>query len=155
MLVGTLDAISLLASSHRTLETLLAEYATASPAQRGAIVTQLCDELAAHTALETGVLYPALDEAAGALMPARQLLATVRGQHDMLKAIAATLARPRLDEAARAASIGLLQMQLAGHIGLEEGHLYPLAKRTIGNLDALAEALEAAQAELGVEVALL
>jgi hemerythrin superfamily protein len=129
------DLSELIAHDHQVIAGLLAAVADRHRADRFPLAHRVVDELAAHTAAELQILYPALRD----IVPGGVELAN-RGQsdHDALRPVMAALARAHPDDAAFDDVVRGVAAVVEGHIPLVENDLLPALAGVVG-ASAMAE----------------
>ncbi len=137
------DLAELIAHDHHVITGLLAAVGDRERADRFPLAHRLVDELAAHTAAEVQILYPALRD----IVPGGAELAN-RGQadHDTLRPVLSALDRAHPDDAAFEDLVRGVAVAVEGHVPLVENELLPALAGVVG---------EPAMAELGAVYASL
>ena len=132
------DLAELIAHDHHVIAGLLAALGDRERADRFPLAHRVVDELAAHTAAELQIVYPALRD----IVPGGAELAN-RGQsdHDALRPVLAALERAHPGDAAFEDVVAGLAAAVEGHVPLVEGELLPALAGVVG---------APAMAELGV-----
>jgi acetyl esterase len=117
-----------IAEEHRVIMQLLESLATERH-DRFPLAHRLIDELAAHTAAEQQVVYPALRD----IVPGGVDLAD-RGQrdHQAMRAAMVALERSHPGEAEFEAALDTLTAELQAHVPVEENEILPALKAVIG-----------------------
>lgn len=149
-----LDALDLLMQGHRELESLFREFEFLQENRKnpGRVIENACAELRIHDALETGIFYAALREAADD-EEINGLLDQAGDEHDRIRELIGQL-RPT-DTDRRDACFVLLAEQVKHHVLGEETKLFPLVKNLNRlDLDAVTAAMKkrsaAMIADLGI-----
>lgn len=129
------DLSELIAHDHQVIAGLLAAVADRERADRFPLAHRLVDELAAHTAAELQILYPALRD----IVPGGVDLAN-RGQsdHDTLRPVLAALERAHPDDAGFDDLVRGASAAVEGHVPLVENELLPALAGVVGG-PAMAE----------------
>jgi hemerythrin HHE cation binding domain-containing protein len=143
----TKDGLQLLASDHRKVEGLFAQFEKASgTSAKEKIVRQICTELKIHSMIEEEIFYPeirgkveedALDEA--------------YVEHDSAKLLINELEAAEPDESFYDAKVTVLQELIEHHVAEEEkqrDNLFQQTRAAEVDLEALGERLAARKAEL-------
>ena len=160
------DACELLDADHVAVKHLFVEYArqahagaagtgigaqaaAAIPDERLALARKICDELSVHAAIEEEIFYPALrgaidepgmlDEAEAEHQEAKDLIARIE---------AITQADATLDEL-----VAWLARAIEHHVKEERDHLFPKARTSGLDLDAMGTQLKQRQQELQGQLA--
>jgi hemerythrin superfamily protein len=117
-----MDAIELLRRQHRFIEELFAQIAEQAEDEEEKIelVQELADNLAAHTAIEERLFYPAAYEDS-----TQERLEEAVEEHLSLKRIIADLVTMNPSDDHFDAKIAVLKEQVAHHVEEEEGKLFP------------------------------
>lgn len=123
------DLAELIAHDHHVIAALLAALADRERADRFPLAHRVVDELAAHTAAELQIVYPALRD----IVPGGAELAN-RGQsdHDALRPVLAALERSHPDDAAFEDVVRGLAAAVQGHVPLVEDELLPALAGVVG-----------------------
>jgi|GEM_PF-6777122 len=123
------DLSQLIAHDHQVIAGLLAAVADRRRADRFPLAHRLVDELAAHTAAELQILYPALRD----VVPGGVELAG-RGQsdHDGLRPLLAALERAHPDDAAFDDVLRGVAAAVDGHVPMVENDLLPALAGVVG-----------------------
>ena len=123
------DLAELIAHDHHVIAGLLAALADRERADRFPLAHRVVDELAAHTAAELQILYPALRD----IVPGGVDLAN-RGQsdHDALRPVLAALERAHPDDAAFDDVVRGVAGAVDGHVPLVENELLPTLAGVVG-----------------------
>jgi len=123
------DLAELIAHDHHVIAALLSALADRERADRFPLAHRVVDELAAHTAAELQIVYPALRD----IVPGGAELAN-RGQsdHDALRPVLAALERSHPDEAAFEDVVRGLAAAVEGHVPLVEDELLPALVAVVG-----------------------
>jgi hemerythrin-like domain-containing protein len=138
-------AVALLKADHRKHEKLFAAYEVAkSSKDKREIATQVCTELRHHMEMEEQVFFPFVRERMSDTHQVTEALV----EHQSAKELMA-----QLDEASEVdetfdARMDVLEEHIEHHVEEEEEELFPQLKRLKPELDALAEEMEAFQANL-------
>jgi len=126
---GPPDLAELIAHDHHVIVGLLAALADRERADRFPLAHRVVDELAAHTAAELQILYPALRD----IVPGGVDLAN-RGQsdHDALRPLLAALERAHPGDGAFDDVVRGLAAAVEGHVPLVENDLVPALGGVVG-----------------------
>lgn len=134
-----MDAIELLETQHREVESLLKKCEKANGEAKRQLFEKIADDLAVHAAIEEKHFYPATRSAR-----TEDLLQEAVEEHLSVKRIIADLlemdpAEPQFD-----AKIKVLQEQVQHHVEEEERDLFPKVKKMLSEdeLDDLAVVME-------------
>jgi hypothetical protein len=129
------DLSELIAHDHHVIAGLLAAVADGERADRFPVAHRLVDELAAHTAAEVQILYPALRD----IVPGGVELAN-RGQsdHDALRPILAALEQAHPDDAGFDDLVRGAAAAVGAHVPLVDKELLPALAGVVGG-PAMAE----------------
>jgi hemerythrin superfamily protein len=130
-----MDAITLLETQHREVESLFEQYAEAkSAAKKKAIFEQLADDLAVHTTIEEKIFYPAAYAS-----ETDDLLEEAVQEHLSIKRLLVDLMELTPGDPAFDAKITVMKEQVEHHVEEEEGELFPKVREKLDrvNLEAL------------------
>ena len=141
------DATHILASDHRTVESLFEDYEEANGTDRKrAIAEEICRELKIHAMIEEEIFYPALkgkiDE---------DLLKEAYVEHDGAKVLINEIADGGPDEAFFDAKVTVLKEQIEHHVKEEEkqhDNMFQQASAADVDLEALGQKMLARKKEL-------
>jgi hypothetical protein len=114
------DALELLTAQHDEIELLLSAIAaTASPAHRSKLITDLADQVTIHLAVEQELFYPAVSDLIGSDVHA-ELLA----EHAEVKRVLADLLWRDHDDERWGHTLTRLRELLSVHAAWQERHLF-------------------------------
>ena len=141
------DGLQLLASDHRKVEGLFADFEKASgTSAKEKLVRQICTELKIHSQIEEEIYYPAIR---GKVEDADLDEAYV--EHDSAKLLVNELEAAEPDESFYDAKVKVLQELIEHHVEEEEkkrDNLFQQTRASDVDLEALGERLAARKAEL-------
>ncbi len=136
------DALEILKRDHDEVETLFDRYQSAREESNGELKEQLvaavCKALTLHADIEEALFYPALRRADRG---AADLLDEAFVEHQSLRAFVNDLASALPDEPFYDARVKVLSEYVKHHVKEEEGELFPLARQSGLDLNALGRAL--------------
>ena len=113
----TQDAVALLKSDHRTVESLFEKFENASTSsEKSELVKQICSELIIHTLLEEEIFYPACREKADDDDP----LDEAQVEHDGAKMLICDLMEASPDDDFYDAKVKVLSEYIKHHVAEEE-----------------------------------
>lgn len=134
---GAHEAMNLLKQDHALLRRLFDRFETTeSTAELKEIVREACLELKVHAAVEERLFYPALRRQ---MEDADGLLDEADEEHHEVKILVAELELMRGDEGNYRAKFRLLSENVRHHMSVEETQLFPKARKTAIDFDALGE----------------
>jgi hemerythrin superfamily protein len=140
-----IEATALLRADHKQVSELFAEYeATQSPAKKKRIVAAICTELSVHAQVEEEIFYPAFKQA----MKDRRLVPEATVEHASLKALIAQVDGVEPDGEMFDAKIKVLSEFVKHHVKEEQNEMFPLAKDSSLDLEALGAQIATRKAEL-------
>ncbi len=140
-----MDAIALLRADHKAVAALFAEYKTLrSPAKKKALVSKICNELSVHAQIEEEIFYPAVQMA----LKDRTLVPEATVEHASLKSLIAQVEGKEPDGDMFDAKITVLAEYVTHHVKEEQGEMFPKAKATSLDMQALGAKLAARKDEL-------
>jgi hemerythrin superfamily protein len=135
-----MDALELLESQHREVESLFSEIEeTEDHEDKLALFGELADALAAHATIEEKLFYPAAYANA-----TQELLAEAVEEHLAAKRILADLLTMSPGDEQFDAKVKVLKEQIEHHVDEEEDELFPQVRETLAaeELEALGEQME-------------
>ena len=128
------DLGELLTHEHRVIGQLLVDLAT-DRRDRFPLAHRLIDELAAHTAAEQQLFYPALrDVVPGGIEMANR----AQAEHKAMRSALVTLERSHPGEAEFEEALASITAELRAHVPVEENEVLPALRAVIGS-DKMAE----------------
>jgi hemerythrin superfamily protein len=142
------NAVEILKQDHDEVEKLFDQYEDAKDESntelKVQIVAAVCKALTIHAQVEEEIFYPAMrrDEDAVGLVDEAAV------EHQTLKNLVAQLESAVPDEDLYDAKVKVLSEYVKHHVKEEEGELFPIAKKSDLDLDALGRKLLARKAEL-------
>ena len=144
------DACELLDADHIAVKHLFVEYARqamAAPREAGdrqALAERICRELTVHAQIEEEIFYPALREA----IAEPRLLDEAEAEHQQAKALIARIQELRAPDPALDELVAELARAIEHHVKEERDQLFPKARASGLDLQALATRLQQRQDEL-------
>jgi len=142
------DAVELLMADHHRVARLFAEFDAlkdeGSDEAKSALVTQICQELTVHTAIEEEIFYPAVRKA----IEDEDLMDEALVEHAGAKELIAQLQAAHPDDDLYDAKVTVLGEQIDHHVQEEEGSMFPQAKGSGVDTMSLGAALLKRKAEL-------
>jgi hemerythrin-like domain-containing protein len=139
------DAIAMLKQDHREAEDLFEQFKKARTEKRKAeIVAKVCEALKLHMRLEEEIFYPA---ARGEVED--DLLDEAEVEHASAKALIAELEGMEPDDRLYEAKVTVLSEYIEHHVKEEEKEVFPQARKSDMDLDAIAREMEALKEEAG------
>lgn len=148
------DACDLLDADHVAVKHLFVEYARLAVAgdpagERRALALKICNELTVHAQIEEEVFYPALREVPGAA----ELLDEAEAEHQQAKEMVARIEAMRRADAAMDDLVSQLAGAIEHHVKEERTQLFPKARASSLDLDALGRELRERQQQLEAQMA--
>ncbi|HEY1328043.1 MAG TPA: hemerythrin domain-containing protein [Casimicrobiaceae bacterium] len=148
------NAIELLKNDHDEVEKLFDQYEDAreeSNAElKAQIVATICNALATHAQIEEEIFYPAVHKG---IDDAADLVDEATVEHRMVRALVDDLAVATPDDELYDAKVKVLSEYVKHHVREEEGEIFPLARKSEIDLDALGARLVRRKEELAAEAA--
>jgi hemerythrin-like domain-containing protein len=150
------DAIDLLTEDHETVQQLFSEFDQMKDEEEDEdnkryVVELTCAELSIHAQIEEELFYPALREA----LEEQDVLDEAEVEHDVAKQLIAELESMSPDEELYDAKFTVLGEYVRHHIQEEENEIFPKARKSGVDLEALAvdilDRKEELRAEYGLE----
>jgi len=146
------NAIDLLKSDHDEVEKLFDQYEDAreeSNAElKGQIVAMLCKALTVHAQIEEELFYPAVHKD---IDDVSDLVDEATVEHHMVRMLVEELESAAPDDLLYDAKVKVLSEYVKHHVREEEGELFPLARRSEIDLDALGLQLMARKEALATQ----
>lgn len=123
---GTMNAIDLLKTDHRTVDKLFQQVETTEPSEHPAIFKQIKTELDTHAHIEEAIFYPSLQEAGDVTI--RELVSDAIKEHLQMKTVLGELAVLVTDPAKLDPLLITLIEDVRHHVKEEEGELFPMVE---------------------------
>ena len=146
------NAIELLKSDHDEVEKLFDQYEDAreeSNAElKGQIVAMLCKALTVHAQIEEELFYPAVHKD---IDDVSDLVDEATVEHHLVRMLVEELESAAPDDLLYDAKVKVLSEYVKHHVREEEGELFPLARRSEIDLDALGLQLMARKEALATQ----
>ena len=131
------DAIAMLMADHRKVKKLFSDFDKlkegGSDEDKGALVSEICNELKIHTELEEEIFYPAVRKA----IDDSGLMDEALVEHAGAKDLIAQLEDASPDDDLYDAKVTVLGEQIDHHVKEEEGDMFPKAKKARADTEAL------------------
>ena len=148
---GVIDAIDLLKKDHETVEDLFDQFEDAkeneSEEDMATLVASLCSALTVHAQIEEELFYPAIRK----LPEAAEMVDEAAVEHQMIKDLVSQLEAMRPGDDLFEAKVKVLSEYVKHHVKEEEGEIFPEARDSDIDFEALGKKLAARQAELAGE----
>ena len=139
------DAIALLEADHREVDGYFQAYdGLTDPAEKKALADQICLALKVHALIEEEIFYPTVRAKIGR----EELIDEALVEHMGAKTLVAQIEAMPVGEGLYDAMVKVLGDQVRHHVAEEEGELFPEARDSGADLDALGAKLAARKAEL-------
>ena len=142
------NAVEVLKRDHDEVEKLFDQYEDAKDESntelKVQIVAAVCKALTTHAQIEEELFYPAMRREQDGL----ELVDEAAVEHQTLKNLVAELEAAAPDDDLYDAKVKVLSEYVKHHVKEEEGELFPIAKRSAIDLDALGRQLVARKAEI-------
>jgi hemerythrin-like domain-containing protein len=149
-----LDAIAMLEADHAEVDGLLKQFesvrATATAADKDAVVAEICFLITMHSTIEEEIFYPAVREALAG--DAGDLLDEAAVEHASVKSLIAQLAEMTVDDDLYDAKVLVLGEYLRHHIVEEDTQLFPRVRGSALDLDELASRMRSRQQTFETDV---
>jgi hemerythrin superfamily protein len=140
-----MDAVKLLKQDHREVEDLFDSFEKArSDGQKEKLATQICAMLKVHAAIEEEIFYPA----AKAEIGDPDLIDEAQVEHNSAKQLIAEIEAGGPDDDLWEAKVKVLSEYIKHHVKEEEGEMFPEARKSELDLQALGEQMMARKQEL-------
>ena len=138
------DAIALLEADHRKVEELFEQFESASGSdEKRQLAEQICNELKVHTTIEEEIFYPALEGEID-----EDMLNEAYVEHDGAKVLINDILASDPDDEFYDAKVKVLSESIEHHVKEEEEGMFPMARETDLDLEALGEEMMARKQEL-------
>jgi hemerythrin-like domain-containing protein len=141
------DAIDLLKQDHDKVEKAFKQFEKMDREDaeaRSELVRAVCDELKVHTTLEEEIFYPAARDA----IDDEDILNEAAVEHETAKMLIEQLENMQVDDPNYHATFTVLGEYVRHHIKEEEGELFPAARKSGIDLQALGEQMRSRKQEL-------
>jgi hemerythrin superfamily protein len=131
------DAVAMLMADHKKVKKLFSDFdklkEEGSDEDKSALVEQICNELKIHTELEEEIFYPAVRKA----IDDSDLMDEALVEHAGAKELIAQLEDASPDDDLYDAKVTVLGEQIDHHVKEEEGEMFPKAKKSKVDTEAL------------------
>ena len=145
------DAIDLLKKDHETVEDLFDQFEDAKEGQNdeemAALVGSICSALTVHARIEEELFYPAIRK----LPEAGDMIDEAAVEHQSIKDLVTQLGAMRPGDDLFEAKVKVLSEYVKHHVKEEEGEIFPEAKDSDIDLEALGRKLAERKGELSGE----
>ena len=141
------DAIDLLKQDHDEVQKAFKKFEKMDRSDTAAcaeLVKTVCEDLKVHTALEEEIFYPAARDA----IEDEDLMNEAAVEHETAKMLIEQLENMEADDPNFYATFTVLGEYVRHHIKEEEGEMFPAAKKSDLDLQALGEQMRARKDEL-------
>jgi hemerythrin superfamily protein len=139
------EATALLRADHKRVSALFEQYeSTRSAAKKKAIVSTLCLELSVHAQIEEELFYPAVKAA----LKDKEIVPEAMVEHAALKELIAQVKDQEPDGEMFDAKIKVMSEYVKHHVKEEQNEMFPKAKKTRLDMEALGARLAARKEEL-------
>ena len=143
------NAVAMIKADHRRVEELYQRYQslTDQPAERRAVVEQICHELEVHAKLEEDLFYPAVQAKLG--KEGTDLVDEAVKEHSDMKRLIRQLESSGAADAQFDQTVHLLMRGVQHHVREEEGEMLPQAEQHLGSaLEGLGRQMQDRKQEL-------
>lgn len=145
------DAIDLLKKDHETVEDLFDQFEDAKESQNddemASLVASICSALTVHAQIEEELFYPAIRK----LPEAGDMVDEAAVEHQSIKDLVTQLESMRPGDDLFEAKVKVLSEYVKHHVKEEEGEIFPEAKDSDIDLEALGRKLAQRKSELSGE----
>lgn len=142
------EATALLRADHKLVSSLFAEYEkTQSTAKKKQLVARICTELSVHAQVEEEIFYPAVKKA----MNDKELVPEAQVEHTSLKTLIAQIKGVEPDGEMFDAKVKVLSEYVKHHVKEEQNEIFPKAKSTSLDMQALGTQMAERKAQLLAE----
>ena len=145
------EAIAMLIQDHQKVQKLFKQFEkTENEEERSRIVEEACADLTVHTQLEEQVFYPAVRRA----LDEADLIDEAEVEHDVAKDLIEKLKGMKARNGEFSATFTVLSEYVLHHVEEEQNELFPAARKTDLDFNALAEEMKQRKKELREELGL-
>jgi|SRR5207249_1047064 len=145
------DALELLKKDHETVEDLFDQFEDAKESENdeemASLAASICSALTVHAQIEEELFYPAIRK----LPEADDMVDEAAVEHQSIKDLVTQIEAMRPGDDLFEAKIKVLSEYVKHHVKEEEGEIFPEAKDSDVDLEALGKKLAARKAELAGE----
>ena len=142
---ATQEATALLRADHRRVSALFEQYKRIrSDARKKALVADICMELGIHAQVEEEIFYPAVK----AVLKDKELVPEATVEHATLKELIAQVEGKEPDGEMFDATIKVMSEYVKHHVKEEQTQMFPKARKTKLDMQALGAQIAARKAEL-------
>ena len=144
------EAINMLKEDHDRVEKAFKEFEKLDREDTETVrqlVMTVCEDLKIHTTLEEEIFYPAVREA----LDDEDLMNEASVEHETAKMLIEQLENMQPDDPNYYATFTVLGEYVMHHVEEEEGEMFPAAKKTDIDFDALAQQMKERKEELAGE----
>jgi hemerythrin superfamily protein len=145
------EAINMLKEDHDRVEKAFKEFEKLDREDTETVrqlVMTVCEELKIHTTLEEEIFYPAVREA----IDDEDLMNEASVEHETAKMLIEQLENMQPDDPNYHATFTVLGEYVMHHVEEEEGEMFPAAKKTDIDFEALAQQMKERKEELAGEI---
>ena len=140
-----MEATSLLRADHKLVNDLFDEYEkTKAAGKKKELVAKICLELSVHAQVEEEIFYPAVKQA----LKDKELIPEATVEHATLKLLIAQVEGVEPDGEMFDAKIKVMSEYVKHHVKEEQNEIFPKAKASKLDMQALGEKIAARKAEL-------
>jgi hemerythrin-like domain-containing protein len=142
------DAITLLTADHREVSEMFQQYeelGERAKASKKKLADKICNALILHATIEEEIFYPALREAS---KDAEDMVDEAVVEHASAKDLIAQLQEMDPEDELYDAKVKVLSEQIEHHVGEEEKEMFPKARKSGLDLEALGQEMAARKDEL-------
>jgi hemerythrin-like domain-containing protein len=146
----SVEAINMLKEDHDRVEKAFKEFEKLDREDTETVrqlVMTVCEDLKIHTTLEEEIFYPAVREA----IDDEDLMNEASVEHETAKMLIEQLENMQPDDPNYYATFTVLGEYVMHHVEEEEGEMFPAAKKTDIDFDALAQQMKERKEELAGE----
>jgi hemerythrin superfamily protein len=144
----TQDATAMLMSDHKAVKALFKEFEKAESKQKKAeLVAQICAELEVHMQIEEEIFYPAVKAA----LKDHELVPEGKVEHASVKELIVQVKGVKPDGEDYDARVKVMGEMIEHHVKEEESEMFPKAKKTKLDMEALGAKMAERKEELTVQ----
>jgi hypothetical protein len=144
-----MDAVALLKKDHDDVNAMFEEFESADEDRKFELAAEICQALTVHATIEEEIFYPQVREA----IDAEDLMLEAEVEHDSAKYLIERIQEGEIDEVQLSAMIKVLKEYVNHHVEEEQRQMFPRAKRSELDLQAIGAELLERKTELEGELA--
>jgi hemerythrin-like domain-containing protein len=144
-----MDATALLRKDHEDVNAMFGEFESADEDRKFELAAEICQALTVHATIEEEIFYPRVREA----IDAEDLMLEAEVEHDSARHLIERIQEGEIDEVQLSAMIKVLKEYVNHHVNEEQRKMFPRARRSGLDLQALGRDLLERKTELERDLA--